>query len=147
MCSAISLDPSLKMILDQEEPQQCRFCQCTEFTPCGIALAQDPDGTVRLARNDEEVFDVQGCAWYIERVCSSPACVEQLIAERRGEAAPRVLLFDGQGRAIPLGDRALDIAAGDRDFALIGRELGLRPDQISREAIVDRIRELRKAVA
>jgi hypothetical protein len=137
------LELALSARIDLEESQQCRFCQCTELNPCGIALAQDPDGTLRLARNDDEVWDVQACAWYIEGVCSAPSCVEQLIAERRGEATPRVFLFDGQGRAIPLGDRSLDLAADDRDFRLIGRELGLLGD-ISRELILDRIRELRR---
>jgi hypothetical protein len=140
------------MILDQEELQQCRFCHCTEFTPCGIALAADPDGTLRLARNDEEVFEVQACAWYLDRVCNAPACVERLIAEQRGTTSPRVLLFDGQGRTVRLhgdadGNRDLDLAAADRDFALIGRELGLAPEEITREAILDRVRFLRRMLA
>ena len=170
MCSATVLDQSLKMLLDQEEPSQCRFCNCTEFSPCGIAIAQDPDGTIRLARLDAEVIEVLPCSWYIDRVCNSPACIERLIAERRSVVpahqhvfnrqgccllcdlpqeclSSRVLLFDGQGRAIPLGGRTLDLTADDRDFAVIGRELGLRPEEISREAIVERIRELRKAAA
>jgi hypothetical protein len=140
---ALEVERSLKLILDQEQPPQCRFCQCTEFTPCGIAIAEDLDGTVRLARDEEEVSNVLPCFWYIDCVCTAPLCIERLIAESRGEGTTPVLLFDATGRKLPL-THALDLVADDRDFELIGRELGIRPEELSREAVLDRIRELRR---
>jgi hypothetical protein len=139
---ALEVERSLKLILDQEQPPQCRFCGCTEFTPCAIPTAEDPDGTVRLARSEEEVSNVLPCSWYIDRVCNAPACVEKLIAESRGELG--VLLFDAAGRKISPA-QLVDLAADDRDFTLIGRELGIRPEELSREVILDRIRELRRS--
>jgi hypothetical protein len=150
MNAVLSLDAMLQSMQDREQPPQCRFCQCTEFTPCTIELAKDPDGVVRLARTEEEIVDVLFCAWYIDRVCTSPACIEKLAIERRsgrGAASP-VLLFDAQGRSLsPLLSTNLDLAADDRDFAVIGREVGLSPEECTREAIVERIRQIRRAIA
>jgi len=131
--------------------ENCRFCGCTEQQPCAIPIALGPDGKERLARKNEEVLEIIPCSWYLEECCNAPACVERLIAECRGAAAPpRVLLFDGQGRTIPLSPGActpMDLAADDRDFALIGRELGLHANEVTREAILERIRRLRKVGA
>ena len=136
-----SLERSLRQVLDQEELQHCRFCQCTEFTPCGIPITQDRDGRVRLARGEEETDNVLPCSWYIDGVCNGPACLEKLFAECSGEE-PEVLLFDATGRK--LSPLRLDLAADDRDFTLIGRELGIRPEELSREVMIERIRELRR---
>ena len=57
--STISLAPSLRSLLDQEAPMQCRFCHCNERTPCQIPVTADEDGSVRLARPDDEVAEVR----------------------------------------------------------------------------------------
>jgi hypothetical protein len=135
---SISLERKLQQVLDQEELVHCRFCQCTEFTPCGIPVTEDRDGRVRLARGQEETDNVLPCSWYIDGVCNGPACIEKLLAEWRGEE-PEVLLFDATGRK--LSPLRLDL---DADFVLIGRELGIRQEELSREAVIERIRELRR---
>ncbi|HZW05359.1 MAG TPA: hypothetical protein VFF58_00495 [Candidatus Nitrosotalea sp.] len=98
--SALALE--LEQILSQESGMSCRFCQCTEEKPCIIAMAVNPDGTVRLARNDQEVFDLLPCSWYIPGVCNAPFCIEKLLAEMRDN----VLLFDAQGHALPRKETA-----------------------------------------
>lgn len=95
---ALELGQSLKLILDKDQPPQCRFCQCTELTPCGIAFVEDLDGTFRLARSDDEVSLLLPCAWYIDRVCNAPGCIQKLIDESREPAA---LLFDASGTRLP----------------------------------------------
>lgn len=108
---------------------QCRFCHCNERTPCQIPVTADEDGSVRLARPDDEVAEVLPCQWYLNGVCNAPRCIEKLIAEWRGEEV------------------ALDLAADQRDFEMIGRELGiLAPEEVTRESILERVRELRRLV-
>lgn len=80
--------------LDSSSLSRCRFCGCSEDSPCFIAVAEDPDGKVRLARNLEETIADFPCQWYVVGVCNAPACLEKLIAESR------VLLFDSEGRKI-----------------------------------------------
>lgn len=144
-----ALDFSLRLLPRQDELPQCRFCHCAEFAPCTIAIAQDLDGTMRLARSEEEVLDVMPCRWYIDGCCNAPRCIMKLLAEWGGaDTRAEVLLFDFAGRKLTLAeDRALDSDADDRDFSMIGNALGLERDQITREAILERIRELREAQA
>ena len=73
--------------------ERCRFCQCTEDTPCAIPLREGEDGNFYLARSEQETTLVLPCSWFIPRVCSKPECVEQLLLEARG----KVVLFDSQG--------------------------------------------------
>ena len=80
----ISLDPH----------ESCRFCRCTEDSPCAIPLREEADGNVYLARSEAETTSVIPCGWFVPRVCSAPACIEKLLLECRN----RVLLFDAQGR-------------------------------------------------
>jgi hypothetical protein len=94
--------PRLELLLrlEQDKPvlidpfDSCRFCGCTEEAPCAIAIAEDLDGTVRLARTAAETADVLACGWFLPRVCNSPNCIERLVMESR------LLLFDAQGRSL-----------------------------------------------
>lgn len=72
----------------------CRFCQCTEDSPCAIALVIEASGIVRLARNEDEVTDIVPCSWYVSHVCNSPTCIEKLLIEAR----EKVMLFGADGR-------------------------------------------------
>jgi hypothetical protein len=124
---------SLGNLLHLDPTDECRFCHCSETTPCTIAIAEDGDGKARLARTDEEIVATLACRWYIPGVCSAPRCVEKLVAEWNN----KVLLFDAAGHEL-----ALDVAASDRDFRMIGIALGLPAKEITREAILDRIHKL-----
>jgi hypothetical protein len=76
--------------------ESCRFCSCTESTPCPIFLHHEPSGIVRLARTEEEANDFAFCAWYVPGVCNSPLCIEKLLEEKRG----KVILFDAQSQPL-----------------------------------------------
>jgi hypothetical protein len=141
----IEEERSLRLLLQQNAPTHCRFCQCTEFTPCSISIAEDQDGTLRLARNADEIVDVRPCSWYLDGVCNAPRCIEKLLQEWGSVRPAKVLLFDASGRLLMNAeDRLLDEAADDRDFNMIGAALGLKLEEISRELILERIRELRE---
>lgn len=86
-------DP-LAELLDSEFVEKCRFCGCTELTPCLVPVTEDADGKVRLARNAEEMDGEFPCSWYVLGVCNAPVCVEKLIAESR------VTLFGSDGRKL-----------------------------------------------
>jgi hypothetical protein len=73
---------------------RCRFCGCSEESPCTIAIAKDSDGTFRLARSVAETTDVLTCGWFLPHVCNSPSCIEKLLNESRS------LLFDADGRSL-----------------------------------------------
>jgi hypothetical protein len=135
----------LENLLQLDPVECCRFCGCSEFKPCAIAVTEDCDRTMRLARSAEETIDLLPCAWYIDRVCNAPRCIEKLIVEWGGEIGRPVQLFDASGRLLMNAEyRALDAAADDRDFNMIGIALGLKLNEVSREAILERIRELRE---
>jgi hypothetical protein len=95
----MSTAPSLKLSLENmlETVPCCRFCGCMDDAPCPILLVRELSGIVRLARTELESNDMTFCSWFVDGVCSSPLCMEKLLAEKRNN----VLLFDGSGRAIP----------------------------------------------
>lgn len=106
--SALALPPELDdpQLLDDligriDVAQSCRFCQCTETSPCPILIAENPDGSERLARTENEAGEIIFCSWYLRGVCSAPVCIEKLLEEKRG----KVLLFDAQGRQVPSAER------------------------------------------
>ena len=92
--SATAIFDPLAELLDLEPVERCRFCGCTEDTPCRISVVEDDDGKVRLARNPEEASEDFPCSWYVRGVCNAPSCLEKLIAESK------VLLFDAGGRKL-----------------------------------------------
>lgn len=103
---ALALPPELdSQMLDDLigpiESRRCRFCQCTEASPCPILIAENPDGSERLARSENEATEIIFCTWYLRGVCSAPVCIEKLLEEKRG----KVLLFDAQGRQVPSAER------------------------------------------
>lgn len=102
LAQSLTCDPDLELqdLLDQEPLAACRFCGCTEFSPCPIAITRDVDGTMRLARDRGEAQEILACGWYLEGVCNAPPCIEKLIAEQREGIAARVLLFGADGRRI-----------------------------------------------
>ena len=62
----------------------CKFCGCTESTPCLIPSSYITDPDFRVAGN------VVPCSWLLDDVCTAPACVEKAYAE-----APSIAdLFD-----------------------------------------------------
>ena len=77
-------DPSLRI-----DRHRCRFCQCTEDSPCWIAIRKDEAGNYLLAFDDRVTVRVQCCSWFIPGVCSNPACV-QLLFQESHEAAREV---------------------------------------------------------
>ena len=87
---------SLENSLHLELAECCRFCRCTETTPCTIAIAQDANGTMRLARHEEEIVYEIACSWYMPGVCNAPRCIQKLVAEWD----EKVLLFDSTGRKV-----------------------------------------------
>jgi hypothetical protein len=93
MSAGLIFDP-LAELSDPEFVERCRFCNCTEDEPCIIAVTEDSDGKVRLARTPEEMDGEFPCSWYVLGVCNAPACVEKLIAESR------LLLFGADGRKL-----------------------------------------------
>lgn len=92
----LSLAPQLSMELLEEAVEVCRFCGCAEDRPCSIALARGDDGTIRLARNQAETFDVIPCGWFLPSVCNRPECIEKLL----GEARQRPALYDAFGNQV-----------------------------------------------
>jgi hypothetical protein len=74
----------------------CRFCNCTDEAPCRIPLRED-DGKFFLAYNDARKFLIVACSWFIPGVCSSPLCIEKLLAESRDS---KIVLFDAEGRKV-----------------------------------------------
>ena len=74
----------------------CRFCGCTEQSPCTILFAQGGAVVWRLVFEEAEADFVQGCSWLLPGVCNAPECIEKLLIEARG----RVVLFDGSGRRV-----------------------------------------------
>jgi|HubBroStandDraft_6_1064221.scaffolds.fasta_scaffold00550_16 hypothetical protein len=94
MSAAAIFDP-IADLLDLDTVERCRFCGCTEDAPCRISIAQDDDGTVRLARTPQETADEVPCGWYLPGVCNAPQCLEGLIAEWRS-----VRLFGADGRRL-----------------------------------------------
>jgi hypothetical protein len=55
----------------------CKFCGCTEATPCFIPASFVSDPDFRPNGN------VVPCAWLLDDVCSNPACVDKAFAEAR----------------------------------------------------------------
>jgi len=92
--SALAVFDPLAELLDREPVERCRFCGCTEDTPCWIQIVTDAAGQVRLARETDENEEGFFCGWYVPSVCNAPACIERLIAESR------VLLFAPDGRKL-----------------------------------------------
>jgi hypothetical protein len=74
----------------------CRFCGCTEKTPCRILFAQGGSVIWRLVFDEAEADFEQACSWLVPGVCNAPECIEKLLIEARG----RVVLFDGSGRRV-----------------------------------------------
>lgn len=72
---------------------RCRFCRCTEAEPCAIAVVEDREGTMRLARTEAEADQVLACSWFLPGVCNSPTCIEKLLVECRNLP----VIFDAQG--------------------------------------------------
>ena len=70
----------------------CRFCRCTEIEPCAIPVREDAAGNFCLATNECEATAIVPCSWAIPGVCSSPECLEKLLAEARP------VIFDAHGR-------------------------------------------------
>lgn len=50
---------------------RCRFCGCTELTPCQI-----PEGLF-----DREGEPLTRCAWWLNSSCDAPPCVEKAYQE------------------------------------------------------------------
>ena len=94
--SATAIFDPLAELLDSEFVERCRFCGCTEETPCAIPIAADEGGVYRLARSEAETAMVEPCGWFLPQVCNAPRCMEKLIAEWGGGA----VLFDAHGRKI-----------------------------------------------
>lgn len=98
--AALAQPLDLSLVAEAERLHQilahdsCRFCQCTEDSPCAIPLVIEENGFVRLARNQEEATDVFPCSWYVSHVCNSPECIEKLLMEARD----KVVLFGADGR-------------------------------------------------
>jgi hypothetical protein len=67
----------------------CKFCKCTENSPCSIPLARDryegmegvwfPGGVPPLGQ-------ALPCDWLLDDVCTNPACVEAAYLEARPQA-------------------------------------------------------------
>jgi hypothetical protein len=71
--------------------RQCKFCHCREHLPCalvavrvewGDGFAILPPGGIALIPNNAETRIVP-CAWWLDDVCSNPACVEKAYLEAR----------------------------------------------------------------
>jgi hypothetical protein len=92
--STLAIFDPLEELAEREPVQCCRFCGCTEDSPCGIPITEELNGTFRLARSEAETTETLPCNWYLPGVCNSPACVEKLIAESR------VLLFGADGSRV-----------------------------------------------
>ncbi len=90
-----TMELNLDMETLQESVERCRFCGCTEDNACAIAIAEELDGTVRLARNSQEIIQLLPCSWFLPACCNKPDCIEKLLQEQRGQ---RVLLYDATGR-------------------------------------------------
>ena len=100
---AAHLLPTLEDVIDDMEldthlrridRHRCRFCQCTEDTPCAIAIRKDRAGNYLLAFDQKTTGLIEPCAWYIPGVCTNPFCVQQLILESH-EAARTVRMKRG----------------------------------------------------
>jgi hypothetical protein len=90
----LSCAPQLSAEVFQEHVESCRFCSCDEDHPCGIAIADDDAGFLRLARSEQETVEILACGWFLPGVCNRPECIEKLLAESRG----RVLIYDAFGK-------------------------------------------------
>ena len=53
----------------------CKFCGCTEATPCYIPASYITDPDFRVAGN------VVPCSWLLADVCTAPECVVKAYAE------------------------------------------------------------------
>ena len=73
-------DPDLSIL---RVPNSCRFCGCTEETPCTIAITKDREGNYLIAFDRTMTAIVEPCAWYLPGVCNAPACIEKLLKESR----------------------------------------------------------------
>jgi len=71
-------DSDLSLRIDRH---RCRFCGCTEDSPCSIRFRKDQAGNYLLAFDETVTARVQFCSWYIPGVCSNPTCVQLLIQE------------------------------------------------------------------
>lgn len=72
--------PDLSLRIDRH---RCRFCGCTEDTPCAIAIRKDREGNYLLDFARKMTVLMASCSWYIPGVCSNPGCIEKLIRESR----------------------------------------------------------------
>lgn len=100
----MSAAPHLSLLLETEQSDQrrflvdpaerCRFCNCTDESPCAIPLREEDNGNFYLARTEQETTLLIPCSWFIPRVCSKPECIEKLLLEARG----KVVLFDALGK-------------------------------------------------
>lgn len=91
----MTMELSLDLDTTQDDVERCRFCGCTEENACAIPIAEELDGTVRLARTPRETIQLLPCSWYLPACCNKPECIEKLLHEQRGQ---RVLLYDATGR-------------------------------------------------
>jgi hypothetical protein len=68
--------------------QRCKFCGCTEDKPCLITEVTEYAESYILGAGIQLVPEgaktrLVPCAWLLEDVCSTPACVEKAYAEAR----------------------------------------------------------------
>ena len=80
----MELDTHLRLI----DCHRCRFCGCTEDSPCWIPIRKAL-GNYLLAFDDRATARVQRCSWYLPDCSTNPTCVQQLILESH-EAARTV---------------------------------------------------------
>ena len=76
-----------------EPIERCRFCECTDDSPCSIQLREDDRGVFHLSRHVEETTLILPCDWFMPGICTNPFCMEKLLLESRN----RVVLFDARG--------------------------------------------------
>jgi hypothetical protein len=98
MTATLDLGLSLEELIEQQLTEPCRFCGCTETTPCTIFTIAE-GSIVRLARPYDEprLIEMSPCAWFLPGVCNAPECIEKLIEERKGRAT---VLYGANGERV-----------------------------------------------
>lgn len=68
---------------------RCKFCGCTETTPCRVPVMLDehePGSVTLWAGAPEEADGFLPCEWIAPEICSNPECVKKAYAEARSGA-------------------------------------------------------------
>lgn len=81
----------------------CKFCGCTESTPCYIPASYITDPDFRVAGN------VVACSWLTRDCCTAPACVEKAYREACNKFAIALTILEDAADEWPMAREALEV--------------------------------------